>query len=35
MGSEVRKREKYKGVEKFVAKMKEIQREAKVVLGKV
>jgi len=30
-----RKKEKYKGVEKFVTKMKEIQKEAKAVLGKV
>ena len=34
MGFEVRKRGKYEGVEKFVAKMKEIQGEAKVALGK-
>ena len=31
----MRKREKYKGVEKFVAKIKEIQGEAKVALEKV
>jgi len=30
-----RKKEKYKGVEKFVTKMKEIQKEAKAVLEKV
>jgi len=30
-----RKKEKYKGIEKFVTKMKEIQKEAKAVLGKV
>jgi len=35
MGFEVRKRRKYKGVEKFIAKMKEIQEEAKAALGKV
>jgi len=34
MGFEERKKEKYKGAEKFVEKMKEIQEEAKVVLGK-
>ena len=32
---EIRKKEKYKGVEKFITKMKEIQKEAKVALGKV
>jgi len=35
MGFEVRKKGKYKGVEKFVVKMKEIQEEARVALGKV
>jgi len=30
----VRKKRKYEGAEKFVTKMKEIQEEAKVVLGK-
>ena len=34
MGFEERKKEKYKGAEKFVEKIKEIQEEAKVVLGK-
>ena len=34
MEFEVWKRGKYKGAEKFVAKMKEIQGEAKVALGK-
>jgi len=34
MGFEGRKKEKYIGVEKFVERMKEIQEEAKVVLGK-
>ena len=34
MGFEVKKREKYKGAEKFVAKIKEIQGEAKAALGK-
>jgi len=34
MGFKVRKKGKYKGTEKFVTKMKEIQEEAKVVLGK-
>ena len=29
MGSEVRKREKYKGVEKFVAKMKKFRERLK------
>jgi len=32
---EIRKKEKYKGVEKFITKMKEIQKEAKAALGKV
>jgi len=35
MEFEVRKKGKYEGVEKFVIKMKEIQDEAKAVLGKV
>jgi len=35
MGFEVRKKGKYKGVEKFVVKMKEIQEEARAALGKV
>ena len=34
MGFEERKKEKYKGAEKFIKKMKEIQEEAKVTLGK-
>jgi len=34
MGFEMRRKGKYKGVEKFVTKMKEIQEEAKAVLGK-
>jgi len=34
MGFEGRKKGKYKGAEKFVTKMKEIQEEAKAVLGK-
>ena len=34
MGFEVRRKGKYKGAEKFVTKMKEIQEEAKAVLGK-
>ena len=34
MGFEVRKKRKYKGAEKFVVKMKEIQEEAKAALGK-
>ena len=34
MGFEMRKKGKYKGAEKFVTKMKEIQEEAKAVLGK-
>jgi len=32
---EVRKKKKYEGMEKFIAKMKEIQGEAKAALGKV
>jgi len=35
IGFEVRKKGKYKGAEKFVIKMKEIQEEVKVVLEKV
>jgi len=35
IGFEVRKKGKYKEVEKFVVKMKEIQEEAKAALGKV
>jgi len=34
MGFERRKKEKYAGTEKFVEKMREIQKEAKAVLGK-
>ena len=34
MGFEGRKKRKYKGTEKFVTKMKEIQGEAKAALGK-
>ena len=34
MGFETRRKRKYKGVEKFMTKMKKIQKEAKVVLGK-
>jgi len=34
MGFEIRKKEKYEGAEKFVAKMKKIQKKAKVVLRK-
>jgi len=34
MGFEMRRKGKYKGAEKFVIKMKEVQEEAKVVLGK-
>jgi len=34
MGFKVRRKGKYKRVEKFVTKMKEIQKEAKVALGK-
>ena len=34
MGFEIRRKGKYKGAEKFVTKMKEIQEEAKAVLGK-
>ena len=35
IGFEVRKKGKYGGIEKFVTKMKEIQKEAKAALGKV
>jgi len=35
MGFKIRKRRKYKGAEKFIAKMKEIQEEAKAALEKV
>jgi len=35
MGFEMRKKKKYKGAEKFVTKIKEIQKEAKVVLRKM
>ena len=35
MGFKVRKKEKYKEAEKFMTKIKEIQKEAKAVLGKV
>jgi len=34
MGFETRRKGKYKGVEKFITKMKEIQKEAKVALEK-
>ena len=34
MGFEMRKKEKYKGAEKFVTKIKEIQEKAKAALGK-
>jgi len=34
MGFEIKKKGKYKGAEKFVAKMKEIQEETKVALRK-
>jgi len=34
MGFEMGRKGKYKGVEKFVTKMKEIQKEAKAALGK-
>ena len=34
MGFEIRRKGKYKGAEKFVIKMKKVQEEAKVVLGK-
>jgi len=35
MGFEMRKKKKYKRAEKFVTKIKEIQKEAKVVLRKM
>jgi len=35
MGFEVKKKRKYEGAEKFVVKMKEIQKEARAALGKV
>ena len=35
MGFEVRRKGKYKGTEKFMTKMKEIQEEAKAVLEKI
>jgi len=35
MGFKVRRKEKYKGVEKFVTKIKEIQEEAKAALEKI
>ena len=35
MGFEIRKKEKYKGAEKFAIKMREIQKKAKAALGKV
>ena len=34
MGFEMRRKGKYKGVEKFVIKMKEVQEKAKAALGK-
>jgi len=34
MGFEMRKKRKYEEAEKFVVKMKEIQKEAKIALGK-
>jgi len=34
MGFEIKKKRRYKGVEKFVTKIKEIQEKAKVALGK-
>jgi len=34
MGFEIRRKGKYEGAEKFVIKMKKVQEEAKVVLGK-
>jgi len=34
MGFEERKKRKYEGAEKFIEKMKEIQEEAKAVLGR-
>jgi len=35
MGFKERKKRKYEGAEKFIEKMKEIQEEAKMALGKV
>jgi len=35
MEFKTRKKEKYKGVEKFVTKVKEIQKEVKAILGKI
>ena len=35
MGFKMRKKRKFEGVEKFAKRMKEVQEEAKVVLGKV
>jgi len=35
IGFETRRKGKYEGAEKFVTKMKKIQKEAKIVLGKV
>jgi len=35
MEFEVKKKRKYEGAEKFVVKMKEIQKEARAALGKV
>jgi len=35
MGFEVRKKVKYKGAEKFAIRIKEIQKKAKVALGKM
>ena len=35
MGFEVKKKRKYEEAEKFVVKMKEIQKEARAALGKV
>jgi len=35
MGFKRRKEEKYKGAEKFVEKMKKIQKEVKAILSKV
>jgi len=34
MGFKTRRKGKYKGVEKFAIKIKEVQEEAKAVLGK-
>ena len=34
MGFKIRKKGRYEGVEKFVIKIREIQEETKVVLGK-